>query len=143
MKTCEEIQKSISDRLDSGTMDIPPEIEKHLKDCPDCRRFFEGVQLLRQELTSMPEIRPERGLPNEPDVIPWYRHSIRVPWPVAAAVLLAAAWGWLTPWSQNIGPEQPPAAIQQARFVQVITCEPVTAVSVEIPVTPKTERDSI
>ena len=62
--TCSQIQQQLNDYLDGDlTEEIREQVDRHLDECLDCRREYEGLRSLVDQAGALePEIRPSRDL---------------------------------------------------------------------------------
>ncbi|MHB8060779.1 MAG: zf-HC2 domain-containing protein [Gaiellaceae bacterium] len=99
---CAEVLALLSLSLDDELSPLEShKLERHLADCPDCRRRGAGIEAITRTLRAMPlEARPVSSLPR----LPWRRRVARTGIPVAAAMIAASLGLVALQGSADMGP---------------------------------------
>lgn len=130
MGNCDKYQQMISTRLDEApASDNQAELDSHVVQCADCRAFLESSMNARAVLSTLPFVSPTRTAPTPPRQL-WWKRKTSIPLPLAAAVILIMALGWLLPLNTQNTPDSvaPPLQPYGGAELEVIVLPPVSAV---------------
>lgn len=139
MNNCEYFEKLVSDSHDE--VDIGSEreaLQLHILECKSCKEFQESVTntaMMIHELGQAPVVQSKHSnntlSPREALIRIW-SWRIPVPAPLAAALVLSAALGWMLRPIEIPTLEQRPQQSNEQRLVSVVKLAPVSALRVDL-----------
>ena len=132
MHSCDKYQQMISASLDETlATDKHAELDQHMATCAECRAFLQSSLNARAVLSALPFQSPT-GAPPTLSRQSWWKRSVSVPLPLAAAVIIIMALGWMVQFNSKNPPDSVATSIQtfEERGNEVIVLAPGSAVLV-------------